>query len=43
MDLNYDRAEEYEVSLTRDIMVKTRDGVKLAIDIYIPTKNGRAL
>jgi len=34
---------EYEVSLTSDVMVRMRDGVRLATDIYRPAKNGKPL
>lgn len=32
---------EYEVSLTSDVMVRMRDGVRLATDIYRPARNGK--
>ncbi len=35
--------EGYGVSLTSDVMVRMRDGVRLATDIYRPTQNGRPL
>ena len=35
------QAEEYEVSLTSDVMVRMRDGVRLATDIYRPMQNGK--
>ena len=33
----------YDVSLTSDVMVRMRDGVRLATDIYRPTRDGRPL
>jgi putative CocE/NonD family hydrolase len=33
----------YEVSLTSDVMVPMRDGVKLAMDIYRPARDGKPL
>jgi len=36
----YERAPEYGVTVMEDVMVPMRDGVKLATDIYFPTKNG---
>lgn len=36
----YTRPEEYEVAIFRDVMVPMRDGVRLATDIYFPSKNG---
>ena len=35
------QAEEYEVSLSSDVMVRMRDGVRLATDIYRPMLNGK--
>ena len=32
-----------DVVVQRDVMVATRDGVKLATDIYLPAKNGKPL
>ena len=32
---------EYEVALTSDVMVRMRDGVRLATDIYRPARNGK--
>jgi predicted acyl esterase len=34
---------EFEVIVQRDVMVAMRDGVKLATDVYLPAKNGKAL
>jgi len=34
---------EYGVLAIRDVMVEMRDGVKLATDLYLPAKNGRAV
>ena len=34
----YDRAESYELKLTKDTMVPMRDGIKLATDIYLPAQ-----
>jgi putative CocE/NonD family hydrolase len=31
---------KYNVHLTSDIMVPMRDGVRLAADLYLPTRNG---
>lgn len=33
----------YDVVRTRDVMVRMRDGVLLATDIYLPAKNGKPL
>jgi uncharacterized protein len=33
--------DEYDVSLTSDVMVTMRDGVRLATDIYRPMRNGK--
>ncbi len=35
--------ELYDVALTSDVMVSTRDGVRLATDIYRPARNGKPL
>src|SRR5215475_89576 len=32
-----------EMTVTRDVMVPMRDGIRLATDIYFPAKNGAAL
>ncbi len=37
------KEEGYEVSLTSDVMVRMRDGVRLATDIYRPMQNGQPL
>lgn len=37
----YDREPEYDVTVIQDVMVSMRDGVRLATDIYVPTKDGR--
>ena len=34
---------EYEMVVTRDVMVPMRDGVRLATDIYRPARNGAAV
>ena len=34
---------QYEVHTQNDVMIVTRDGVKLATDIYRPARNGTAL
>jgi putative CocE/NonD family hydrolase len=34
---------EYDVLVTRDTMVVTRDGVRLCTDVYLPARNGQAL
>ena len=36
----YTRPVEYEVAIFRDVMVTARDGVRLAVDIYFPSRNG---
>jgi len=36
-------AQEYDCVVERDVMVKLRDGVRLATDIYRPARNGVAL
>jgi len=38
---HYERAPEYGVTVIEDVMVPMGDGVKLATDIYFPTKNGQ--
>ena len=35
-------AEDYEVVVLRDQMVRMRDGVHLATDVYLPARNGKA-
>jgi uncharacterized protein len=37
------RDAPYDVILERDVMITTRDGVKLATDIYRPARDGRAV
>ena len=34
---------EYELAVTRDVMVPMRDGVRLATDLYRPARNGAAV
>ncbi|GAG17326.1 unnamed protein product, partial [marine sediment metagenome] len=34
---------EYDVIIVKDFMVPMRDGVRLATDIYIPAKDGKAV
>ncbi len=34
------QAQDYEITVTRDVMVPMRDGVKLATDLYRPSRNG---
>ena len=34
-------SEPYEVILSKDVMVKMRDGVRLATDLYFPAHNGK--
>jgi putative CocE/NonD family hydrolase len=36
-------ASEYEVTVLRDVMVSMRDGVRLAMDIYLPARDGKAI
>jgi putative CocE/NonD family hydrolase len=38
--VGYTRPEEYEVAIYRDVMVPMRDGVRLATDLYFPSRNG---
>jgi putative CocE/NonD family hydrolase len=38
--VKYTRQEEYEVAIFRDVMVPMRDGVRLATDLYFPSKDG---
>ena len=35
--------EKFEIITQRNVMVPMRDGVKLATDVYLPGKNGKAL
>src|SRR6478672_10848218 len=37
------RDPQYEVTALTNVMVPMRDGVKLATDIYFPTRNGTPL
>ena len=39
----YSRPEEFEVAIFRDVMVAMRDGVRLAVDLYFPAKNGAVI
>jgi putative CocE/NonD family hydrolase len=34
-------AVQYDVSVERDVMMPMRDGVRLALDIYRPARNGK--
>ncbi len=34
------RPEEFEVAVFRDVMVPMRDGTRLAVDLYMPAKDG---
>jgi len=34
---------QYEVTIEKDVMVPMRDGVRLATDIYLPTKDGAVI
>ncbi|HEV8130919.1 MAG TPA: CocE/NonD family hydrolase [Acidobacteriota bacterium] len=38
-----DTAQPFEVVVQKNVMVPVRDGVRLALDIYLPAKNGAAL
>lgn len=38
--VGYTRPEEYEVAIFRNVMVTMRDGVRLATDLYFPSRNG---
>ena len=40
---NRSAAGDYEVAVERDVMVRVRDGVRLATDIYRPARNGVAV
>jgi predicted acyl esterase len=37
------REAEYEVAVEKDVMAPMRDGVRLATDIYLPAKDGKAI
>ena len=37
------REAEYEVAVENDVMVPMRDGVRLATDVYLPSRNGEPI
>jgi putative CocE/NonD family hydrolase len=37
------REAEYEVAVEKDVMAPMRDGVRLATDVYLPAKDGKAI
>lgn len=39
----YESPKQYDVIVEREIMVPMRDGVRLATDLYLPARDGRAL
>src|SRR3954454_4526461 len=32
---------QYEITVSKNVMVTMRDGVRLATDVYLPTRNGQ--
>lgn len=40
---NQNRQEQLEVAVQKNLMVPVRDGVRLALDVYLPAKNGAPL
>ena len=35
------RPAEYGVAIEKNLMIPVRDGVRLAVDIYLPTREGK--
>jgi putative CocE/NonD family hydrolase len=42
-DAGADAPKLYDVNVLRGVMIPMRDGVKLAADLYVPSRNGRPL